>query len=569
MKNRMLSIRSVLVALGVSSIATASGTSLDSTTSLGAQGNGPSNLPSISSNGRYVAFLSNSTNLDPSAFNGGVNVFVKDRSTGALQLIDVPFVPGDTIAGGCDWPKISADGRFVCFASNASNLVPGDTNQKKDIFLRDRATGLTARVNVTQNGQQPTHYDCNYPSLSSDGRMVAFAAGDQLDPADQNVVADIYVRDVVLGTTTLASVGTNGLAMGALESSISPDGRYVAFQSIGSNGFYQICLRDLQAHTTQLVSANLQGAPGNSVSAWPVVSAGGSFVAFTSGASDLILVDPTMQDVFIRDMVAGTTVRASPGVGGAQPNGHSGNPNTGFAGLSISADGRFVSYWSAASNLVTNDSNGRMDTFLFDRLQGTNQLISVTPAGTSGNLNSLESSLSPDGRYVAFASGASDLVANDTNVCEDVFTRDRLDNAPLAYCVAEANTLGCTSVLSWSGTPSGTGVGTFLINASNLRNHMSGFLIYTTASSAFSPLYGGYLCLGSPTIRTAAQNTGGSPQGTIDCSGHLSYDFNARVASGVDPALTVGTTVWVQYYSRDPGALGNVNLSSSVMFTLQ
>lgn len=556
--------------------ATASGISLVSTTNAGVQGDQVSGTPAISANGRFIAFVSTATTFDPSVTLPLENVYLKDTSTGALELISASAVTGTQASGRSAYPGVSANGRFVCFSSSAGNLVPGDTNGKTDVFLRDRQTGTTALVSLQPNGAQIAG-DSLMPSMSADARILAFETGGHLAVGDTNVVADVYALDRLTGQVTLVSSDATGAATGGYCPAVSADGRYVVYVGPGSNSFSQVYRRDLQGAVPQLMSATPLGGPGNgpsggvngSAGGRPAVSANGAFVAFTSFASDLILSDPARQDVFLRDVQGAITVRASTGLGGAQPDGDSGHSNTHDAGVSLSADGRYLSYWSAASNLVSSDTNGRPDAFVYDRDQGTNQILSSGVSGQQADAYSGGTAISADGRFVAFESAATNLVSQDTNLKTDVFLSDRLATDALGYCVSQVNSLGCTPQVTWSGTPRGDGSGSFVVTASSMRSNQSGMLIYTTAGSTFSPFSAGYLCVSAPIRRTTIQNTGGTPVGAQNCSGHLVFDFNAFVASGADPALTVGRTVWAQFYSRDVGAQGNINLTGSVMFTLQ
>jgi Tol biopolymer transport system component len=202
----------------------------------GAQGNGDSECPSISADGRYVAFASLASNLVPGDTNGRMDIFVHDRLTGQTTRVSVAS-DGTEGNGDSGFPSISADGRYVAFASLASNLVPGDTNGTWDVFVHDRLTGQTTRVSVASGGAQGNG-DSRFPSISADGRYVAFQSyASNLVPGDTNGVLDVFVHDRLTGQTTRVSVASDGTQGDSYSfgSSISADGRYVAFASYASN----------------------------------------------------------------------------------------------------------------------------------------------------------------------------------------------------------------------------------------------------------------------------------------------------------------------------------------------
>jgi Tol biopolymer transport system component len=328
-------------------------------------------------------------------------------------------------------PAISGTGRYVAFESFAPNLVPGDTNDAHDVFVNDRATGTTERVSVAGDGTQGDDFS-GAPAVGSTGRYVAFESfAANLVPGDTNGNEDVFVRDRVAGTTSrvsLADDGTQGDGSSG-QPSISADGRYVAFESLASNlvpgdtnGSKDVFVRDRVTGTTARVSVAGDGTQGNQTSAEPTVSADGRYVAFESLASNLVRGDTTgTWDVFVRDRAAGTTELVS--VAG---DGTPGRP--GFSQEpSISPDGRYVAFLSAASNLVPRDTNETEDVFVHDRVAGTNERASVASDGTEGDGGSGEPSISADSRYVAFESLASNLVPvpGDTNFDADVFVRDR------------------------------------------------------------------------------------------------------------------------------------------------
>ena len=403
-----------------------------SVSTAGAAGDDDSQLPAVSADGRFVAFLSRASTLVPGDTNGTSDVFVHDRSTGVTERVSVDSRGRQSVAdqGGVldsnfGRPAISSDGRFVAFASSATGLVKSDRNQVADVFVRDRLLGTTERVTVAGRRTE-ANGESSRPAISPDGRFVAFSSlADNLVPGDTNFASDVFVRNQQAGTIeriSLSSAGEQGdnTSEGA---AMSADGRFVAFSSSASNlvpgdtdGASDVFLRDRQAGTTESISIVALNAGFGAHSGSPAISADGRFVAFDSWEPDLVPGDTNNSfDIFVRDRVTGTLERVSVDGAGVQGDDWSLNP-------SLSADARFVAFQSFAGNLVAGDGNNDFDIFVHDRLTGTTIRSSVTTAGTEGGfqLGSLNPSLSADGRVVAFDSEA-DLVPQDTGFPVDVF----------------------------------------------------------------------------------------------------------------------------------------------------
>ena len=415
-----------LLAPGVARAA-AKQTHRESVSSGGLQGNGSSGIsdPSVSSNGRYVAFDSGASNLVAGDTNGYFDVFVRDRKLHRTYRVSISTA-GVQGNGNSTAPAISADGRYVAFVSDASNLVGGDTNGYADVFVRDRKLHRTYRVSVSTAGLQ-TDSDSYQPSISANGRYVAFSSNaTNLVAGDTNLVEDVFVRDRTLHKTTRVSVDAAGVQGNdtSFDASITASGRYVAFDSYATNlvatdtnGFEDVFLRDRTLHKTVRVSVSSAGAQGDSNSFNGTISANGRFVAFTSSASDLVPGDVNAsQDVFVRDRALHRTTRVSVSSAGVEGNGDS------FS-ASISADGRSVAFTSGASNLVLADTNTSQDVFLRDRKLHKTVRVSVDSAGVQGDSGSYYAAISADGSSVAFVSLAANLVAGDTNGFTDVFER--------------------------------------------------------------------------------------------------------------------------------------------------
>jgi Tol biopolymer transport system component len=463
--SRSLMVPAVLVVavavalLGVmagTSGAAAGDTTRVSVSSSGTQGNGHSTEPFVSADGRFVAFQSSANNLVPGDTNGKVDVFVRDRQTHTTRRVSVGS--SDNQANGeSDWPSISADGRFVAFQSSANNLVPRDTNGGRDVgldvFVRDRQAGTTRRVSISSSGDQTNNGNNFYPSISANGRFVAFGSNaDNLVPNDTNGgFSDVFVHNLRTGTTRLVSVSSSGdqRRQGGYSPSISADGRFVVFTSSSSlvpgdtNFIDDVFVRDRQAGTLRRVSISSSGDQANDEPyGYPAsISADGRFVAFGSFATNLVPHDTNGDlDVFVRDRQAGTLRRVSISSSGDQANNGSHYP-------SISADGRFVAFSTDATNLVPHDTNRDEDVFVRDRRTGTTQRVSVDSSGNQANGFSGDPSIDSVGRFVAFTAFASDLVPHDTNSGKgDVFVHEfRVDvKAPRVASVAPVR--GATGV---------------------------------------------------------------------------------------------------------------------------
>lgn len=447
---------------------------------------GRSDHPSLSADGRYVAFdswaanlVTGDTNTCPGFATPGTcpDVFVRDMLAGTTTRVSVSSVGAQGDGFSSD-PSISADGRYVAFASLATNLVPGDTNTCGgltpgtcgDIFVRDMVAGTTTRVSVASGGGQANNGSFD-PVISADGRYVAFGStASNLVPGDTNTCPsygwtdpgtcpDIFVHDRQTNTTTRVSVSTSGVQPAdwpIFHPAISANGRFVVFETIAStvldggfdtNNVSDVFLRDRDtdgdgvfdeagAVATFRVSARNDGGQSSGAAGlgatYPALSADGRYIAFASGENDL--TDPAIDfdgnnksDIFVRDRQANTTRRVSFRTIGFQSS------VAGFIDIDtpvISADGRFVAYTTMANDIIPNDANNARDIVIYDRLAGTTTLVSASAAGLLGNGVSFAPALSADGRYVAFVSYANNLVGGDTNTCapdspscRDVFVR--------------------------------------------------------------------------------------------------------------------------------------------------
>jgi Tol biopolymer transport system component len=360
--------------------------------------------PAISADGQVVAFDSQATTLVANDTNLLVDVFVHDRSTNTTDRVSISS--GGTQADGTSTrPALDAAGDLVVFDSSATNLVAGDTNQALDVFLRDRSANTTELLSVSSSGIEG-NAGSHSPSISADGRFVAFVStASNLVPNDTNNVEDIFVRDLLEGTTervSLNSAGEQGNSSTTF-TSISADGRWVAFSSFATNlapddtnDQFDTFIHDRETGLTELVSVSSDEELGNAESVAPSVSGDGQLVAFWSDANNLVSNDTNDRpDIFVRDRTTGTTERVSVSSTGEQSDGNSPEPGVrGFtaSGPDITSDGRFVAFFSSATNLVPGDTNtcplffdapgSCPDAFVRDRVAGTTVRVSVAGDGT-------------------------------------------------------------------------------------------------------------------------------------------------------------------------------------------
>lgn len=380
----------------------------------GSPGNHDSIDPDSSDDGRFVTYYSLANNLVPGDTNGEADVFVRDRTANVTERVSVRSDGTEAHGGSSAWPSISGNGRFVAFVSTATDLVPGDTNGWLDVFVHDRLTGETRRVSVSSSGVQANERSTR-PSISGDGRFTVFSSdASNLVDGDTNFQEDVFVYDWVTGATSRVSVGHDGsqLSSASYVPDISGDGHFVAYFSGG-----QVVVADLRSNSRTIESVNLDGTPGGWLSIEPSLSYDGRFVSFTSSAGGLVTGDTNQTlDVFVRDRSAGVTTRVSvsssgaEGVGGyadrpsisgdgryvaffstftnlvegdtngaadvfvhdtvthvtsrisALPDGTQSNGYSDYP--SFAADGSSVSFWSEGSTLSSGDTNGRADVFV-------------------------------------------------------------------------------------------------------------------------------------------------------------------------------------------------------------
>lgn len=343
---------------------------------------------------------------------------------------------GDNANGSSFVSSVSSDGRYVAFSSSATNLANGDSSNTPDVYVKDTLSGAVTRASVSSGGVGANAQSQN-PSISADGRFVAFASNaTNLVANDTNPYTDVYVRDMVAGTTELVSVAYTGNAgnSNSFRPEISADGRFVIFQSSAwislsyTSGGSHIFVRDRLNATTQLVDRNAVSVQAGADSEYPSISCDGNWIAFSSKGSNLTPNDTNnKKDVFITSRTNPSQILiVTPG-----GNGDSGEPR-------ISCDGNTVALTSDASNLGFADTNNTSDVFRFNK--ATNELVlisrSLSDANATANAQSRSPAISTNGQYVAYASKATNLEDSDLLPGnDDVYVRDLLENKNIRLSV--------------------------------------------------------------------------------------------------------------------------------------
>lgn len=399
----------------------------------------PSGAGVVSGNGRFVVFGSTMADLVPGDTNEQRDVFVRDLRSGRTERVSVSSAgqQGDGDSAVYGRPDISSDGRFVTFVSAATNLVPGDTNARIDVFVHDRQTGATERVSVSSTEEQGNQDSAYFGSqISDDGQVVAFHSNSSnLVPGRQDVGANqVFVRDRRTGTTVPASVSSTGELSGyfaVVGFDLSATGRHLAFVTQSSNVVAgdtneaeDVFVHDRESGLTERVSVASSGAQTPRFDGWSSgvsISADGQRVAFASSSSFLASgTPPGAWHVYVRDRAARTTAMVSVTPAGA--------PSLGGAGASfgISSDGRSVVFATGADDLVPGDVNGQSDVFVRDLEAKATERVSVSTAGRGGVGPYVGGSISGDGRYVIFHGNGS-LVPGLAPNASGMWLRDRGD----------------------------------------------------------------------------------------------------------------------------------------------
>ncbi len=405
-----------VVALVVAGTPAVSAAAVDAAPPVGAQLKQSSQGPSLSANGTKIAFVTSAPVLKGDA--GGADVFVKDLRTGAVVRASAARGGAGANDDSSD-PSISADGTKVAFTSTATNLVPGDTNRTRDIFVKDLRTGVVVRASTTASGGEVA-LGAKEPSLSADGKKVAFTSpAPDLVAGDTNGQNDVFVKDLKTGALDRASDGDS-----AGGPALSADGTHVAFWQYAAaklgakDKARDVYVKNLAAGTATLASVRKDGGEADGESSEPSLSANGRRVAFTSFASNLVDGDANgAGDVFVKDLKSGAVHLASAGT----TKGAAGNFTSELP--SLSADGNLVAFMSYAPNLVRGDTNATEDVFVMNLRTRKVVRASTTARGAQIEGACYEPSLAGSGASIAFSSSVADFVPRDTNGVQDVFVK--------------------------------------------------------------------------------------------------------------------------------------------------
>lgn len=451
----VLCAASITYTLGISpAVAAPQDRELVSVSSAEVQGGSNSTNPSVSRDSRFVAFSSDATNLVVGDTNGTTDVFVRDRLLGTTERVTVDSI-GAQGNGFSNQPWISGNGQFVAFNSAASNLVAGDTNGVVDIFVHDRQTDATERVSVDgaggqSNGPSPTF---DGPSISADGRYVTFASGaTNLVAVDLNGKRDYFLHDRDTDQTELVTVsstevqGTGDTADGGFgpsRATVSDDGNFVAFSSrsnnlagtdLDSSNPDDVFVRNRQMGTTELISVDTSGVAAGRNSIQPVISADGRFVAFSSGG--LAIAEPKSNfgnTVYRRDRQAGTTEVASQSDSGGQSGGFNNN-------VAMSPDGRRIAW--ATNAFLEGDLNGFVDVFVRDLDTDTTEWVSIPPGGGQGTNHSVQPALSAHPGVAVWLAYGDNLAPGDVNGKLDIIVQHGYDLTPPTITPTVSGTVG-------------------------------------------------------------------------------------------------------------------------------
>ena len=373
--------------------------------------------------------------------------------TTQLASVDSNGVQGNNYSGVYG-QTISGNGRFVAFNSGATNLIAGGSALQWEVFVHDFLTGETTMASVDSNGV--AGFGGSYtPSISADGLRVAFDSDSGFGTGDNNGRPDVFLHDRATGATTLVSVDANGVQfIGQCRgAAVSGDGQSVAFHVTVNVGRYghktNVYVKDTRTGALVCASVDPNGAATTRHSADPAISSDGAFVAFSTDQDGLVAGDVNGE----QDVVVRDLVAGVTELASVDSSGAQADGAS--SDPAISADGRYVAFTSVATNLVAGDTNGRADVFVRDRQTGTTTRVSLDSGGGEADADCLHPSLSADGRLVGFVSAATDLVAGDGNGVSDVFLHDTVTGATTRLSVdpsgAEGNGASDAAQLSADG----------------------------------------------------------------------------------------------------------------------
>ncbi len=446
---------------------------------VGTEGDQGSSAPALTPDGRFLAFLSSATNLVPGDGNGVVDVFLRDLVLGTIERVSLGDAGGECDAA-CSYPAISDNGRYVVFGTSAATLVAGDTNAQLDVFLRDRWNGTTVRLSLGAGGVEGDGPSFG-PTISPDARFVTFASwASNLVPGDTNATRDVFLLDRATGQLERVSVSTAGAegdgmsGGGQLLSYVTADGRFVVFGSDATtlvpgdvNNAMDVFLRDRTAGTTVRLVLGQGGQPTNDATDVTSMTPDGRWIGLVSSATNLVAGDTNaVADAFVLDRTLGFVERVSVTTGGAESTG-------GAWGSVLSHAGRFAVFSSSASDLVPNDTNDKRDAFRRDRWAGTTERCVLSYQGVEPGNDIYALALSAAGDKLAFASNASGLVPSDLNDLPDVFVRTC--TSATVFCAGDGSAAACPcgNAGAWNGgcaNSTGAGASLFVEGVASVAN---------------------------------------------------------------------------------------------------
>ena len=396
------------------------------------KGNGSSGRPSISGDGRLVAFTSGATNLDPADTDTIQDVYVKDLLTGEVSVVSTTG-SGVKSNGASLEPHIAADGTKVTFYSSATNLDPLDSDTMLDIYVKDLASGDLVLASASATGAKGNGNSYG-PMLSGDGTMVVFTSGaTNLDPADTDSDADVYVRNLLTGDLILASTSDTGEKSNdfSTATSIAADGTRVSFFSNATNldpvdtdALADIYVKNLDTGDLMLASTSSTGEKGNADSYFDSrLSADGDSLVFDAYATNLHPEANGVLQVYLKDLITGKLTLASSTTDGEVAISYTFHAQ-------LSADEASVAFASWAWNLDPSDTDARTDIYVKDLVTGELTLASTNASGVKGDDDSDHPALTADGRSVVFESIADNLDPVDTDTLSDIYVKDLDPEAP-------------------------------------------------------------------------------------------------------------------------------------------
>ncbi len=545
----------------------------------GIPGNGGSFYSRVSGDGRFVAFTSGTTNLVPNDTNGFQDVFVHDYTTNAIQLVSVA-ADGTQGNGLSQQPSISSDGRFVVFMSKSSNMAPGDEDSKGDLFVRDTRLGITTLITARTDPTKSSEFGVSPTRTSSSGELVNFASMDTNFAGVTDYAygyVNVFLHDVRTRGLRLVNVSSTGeiANRSSFAGDISGDGRYVLFSSTATNlGFPNplerslVFRRDLLLNTTECVSYAVHGAASfagllsNSLG----ISRDGRWIAFVAHPAwyfphgDLV---HWPEGILLRDTATGALEYVGSTAGMSRPD-------QGVDNFSMSDDARFFAYSTRASNIVPGLPEGAGGTsriFRADRLTGAVELVSKSNAGVENNSDVTAPEISGDGRTVVFDTPSSNLVPNDPFSTFDVFVRRCGTNSVVPHCGTVPNSDGCKPRLATRGEPGLGSAAPLEVQVTGFLPERSALLLIGEQRPALQPVrFNQFLCLAAPRVVAGPQTTGGSAQ--VACSGGFSLDLNSYFQAHPGDAPALGSVVFLQAWCSDPMVRGGSSLSDSVAFVM-